>query len=44
MKILNWTPVYTGVTAALILAALIEGVALFAAVIAFVIQGKAAGL
>jgi len=31
-------------TAALILAALIEGVALFAAVIAFVIQGKAAGL
>ena len=31
-------------TAALILAALIEGVALFAAVIAFVIQGKAGTL
>jgi len=31
-------------TAALILAALIEGVALFAAVIAFVIQGKAGAL
>lgn len=31
-------------TAALILAALIEGVALFAAVIAFVIQSKAAAL
>jgi F-type H+-transporting ATPase subunit c len=31
-------------TAALILAALIEGVALFAAVIAFVVQGKAGSL
>ena len=31
-------------TAALILAALIEGVALFAPLIAFVIQGKAGGL